>query len=133
MDTKLEALKKGFFKHNRNPSLLKEYTLLNYIKFCKSRPILIKEIAYCLTTKVEDRFNREIWRIAFNSCNILDWKYLVVYSNKKAYKSLTDLIIIDISILNDPKDREEIYIKYPWFKEALLLELKLITQYGQQL
>lgn len=133
MDIKLQALKKGFFKHNRNPSLIKEYTLLNYLKFSKSRTRLIREIAYCLTTEVDNRFNREVWRIAYHSSTITDWKYKLVYSNKKAYQSLNDLNIIDISILNNPNDREILYTTYPWFKDDLLLELKLISQHGQQI
>lgn len=133
MDIKLEILKRGLFKHNRKPGLITEYSLFNYLKFCNNRNRLIQEIAYCLTTPIELRLNRELWQIAFNSSPINDWQYKVVYPYKKNYTTLKDLIIIDISSLNNYLLKKEIFNTYSWFKNELIQELKIINQHGQQL
>ena len=126
MDIKLESLKRGFFKHTIKPGLIKEFLLENYLTKCNSRSKLTKEVAYCLVTLPEERY-REQYRVAYNSCSMSDWKFQVVYCKTKVIKSLKDLLIIDISILNKPTERELLFIKHKWFKSDLIKEL---TNYG---
>lgn len=125
MDYKYQALKRCLFKHTNNPGLIKEVSLINYLPKCTNRKRLVKEIAYCLITPITERLNREQYKVAYFSCST-NWKLKVVYSEVKHFKSLNDLIIIDISILET--DRETIFTKYEWFKNNLLEEL---NNYGE--
>ena len=126
MDYKYQALNKGLFKHTNNPGLLKEVSLLNYLPKCINKTKLVKEVAYCLITTIQERLVREEYRVAYFSCSIKDWKLKVAYSEVKHFKSLNDLIIVDISILET--DRNSIFTKYEWFKNNLLKEL---NNYGE--
>lgn len=126
MDIKYKALSKGLFKHTTNPGLVKEVKLESYLSKCTNTNRLIKEIAYCLITTIEERLCKEEYRVAYFSCSTKDWKLKVVYSEVKHFKSLNDLIIVDISILET--DRETIFTKYKWFKKDLIKEL---NNYGE--
>lgn len=126
MDIKYEALNKGLFKHTTNPGLIKEVLLENYIEKCPNRTRLVKEIAYCLVTSIGERVVRKEYRVAYYSCSTTDWKYKVVFPRVKYFKSLNDLIIIDISILET--NRDILFDKYRWFKEDLIKELE---NYGE--
>jgi len=126
MDIKLESLKRGFFKHTIKPGLIKEVLLENYLTKCNSRIKLVREIAYCLVTLPEERYKKQ-YKIAYYSCSMSDWKLKVVYSKAKVIKSLKDLLIIDISILNRPSKRELLFTQHKWFKSDLIKEL---TNYG---
>ena len=64
--------------------------------------------------------------MAYFSCSTKDWKFKVVYSEVKHFKSLNDLIIVDIYILET--NRETIFTKYEWFKNDLIKEL---NNYGE--
>ena len=119
MDIKLESLKRGFFKHTVKPGLIKQSNLESYLIHCRSRHKLIKEISYVLTTKEEERYKIE-YKIAYNSCSIDSWQFKVVLSNNKKISKLSELLIIDISILNNPKAREVLFNKYPWLKSDLI-------------
>lgn len=126
MDIKYKALAKGLFKHTTNPSLLKEVKLESYLFKCPNISRLVKEIAYCLVTTIEERLGREEYRVAYFGCSTKNWKLKVVHSEVKHFKSLNDLIIVDISILET--DRETIFTKYEWFKNKLIKEL---NNYGE--
>ena len=126
MDIKYKALSKGLFKHNTNPGLIKEVKLENYLSKCSNSSKLIKEIAYCLVTTIEERLVKEEYRVAYFSCSIKNWKLKVVYSKVKYFKSLNDLIIVDISILET--DRDLLFANYKWFKNDLLTAL---NTYGE--
>lgn len=126
MDYKYQALNKGLFKHTTNPGLIKEVSLLNYIPNCSNRKWLVKEVAYCLVTSITERLSREQYRVAYFSCSTKDWKLKAVCSKVKYFKSLNDLIIVDISILET--DRDIIFTKYKWFKDNLLTTL---NTYGE--
>ena len=122
MDIKLESLKRGFFKHTTKPGLVKEVTLFNYLNHCNSRYKIVKEVAYVLLTKPEKR-HKLSYKIAYNSCSIADWTFKLVYPKRKDFKCISDLLIIDISILNTKKDRELLFSKYDWFKADLIKKL----------
>ncbi len=126
MDIKYEALNRGLFKHTTNPGLIKEVSLLNYLPKCPNRTRLVKEVAYCLVTSIEERVNRKEYKIAYYSCSNTDWKYKVVYPKVKYFKSLNDLIIVNIAILEN--NSNILFTEYEWFKEDLIKELK---NYGE--
>ena len=126
MDIKYQALKKGLFRHTNKPGLIKEVLLENYIDKCLNRTKLINEIVYCLITPIEQRLSKEHYRVAYNSGFISNWEYKIVYPKIKYFKSLKDLIIINISILET--NRDIIFNKYKWFKEELIYRLE---NYGE--
>jgi hypothetical protein len=123
MDIKLESLKRGFFKHTNKPGLVKEVTLFNYLNYCNSRHRLVKEVAYGLLTKPEERYKPQ-YKIAYNSCSIGNWEFKIVLSKSKTFKTLNNLLIVDISILDKVIDRKVLFEKYEWFKLDLIKELK---------
>ena len=126
MDYKYQALNKGLFKHTTNPGLIKEVSLLNYLPNCINREWLVKEVVYCLITSIEERLNREEYIVAYFSCATKDWKLKAICSKVEYFKSLDDLIIVDISILET--DRDLLFANYKWFKPDLIIAL---NTYGE--
>ena len=126
MDYKYQALNKGLFKHTTNPGLIKEVSLLNYLPNCINREWLVKEVVYCLITSIGERLNREQYRVAYFSCATKDWKLKAICSKVEYFKSLDDLIIVDISILET--DRDLLFANYKWFKHDLIIAL---NTYGE--
>ena len=126
MDYKYQALNKGLFKHTTNPGLIKEVSLLNYLPNCINREWLVKEVVYCLITSIEERLSREEYRVAYFSCATKDWKLKAICSKVEYFKSLDDLIIVDISILET--DRDLLFANYKWFKPDLIIAL---NTYGE--
>jgi len=126
VDIKYAALSRGFFKHTTKPGLIKEVSLIDYLPKAYNRSKLIKQIAYCLVTSIEERIYKEEYRVAYYSCSIVDWKFKVVYPKVKHFKSLKDLLIIDVSILET--NRDIVFSEFTWFKEDLIKEL---NEYGK--
>ena len=79
-----------------------------------------------MITSIEERLNREEYRVAYFSCATKDWKLKAICSKVKYFKSLDDLIIVDISILET--DRDLLFANYKWFKPDLIIAL---NTYGE--
>ena len=121
MDLKYEGLHRGYFKHKRNPGLIQQIKLEDFLPICKDRFRLVKSVSYALVNPIEVRLQKKEYKIAINSCVITDWKFKVVHPEIKKPKSLKDLVIIDIEILNN--NSLSVFTKFEWFKDDLIHEL----------